>query len=116
MPVRHTKRNNRVFLDIPYKSSYIKYERVIRAALIAYGLEPVVAKDSKKTTNLLDDVVELIQSSKYAVVDISGLNFNVGFEAGYLQALGRKFILLKDKKTKPPADLRGLKSPIGTAF
>lgn len=33
----------------------------------------------------------------------------MGFEAGYLKALGRKFILLKDKKTKPPTDLRGLK-------
>ena len=105
----HRHFSKRVFLDIPYKKTYRKYERLIRATLIAYGLEPVVARDSRATQYLLDDVANQIQSSKYAVVDISGLNFNVGFEAGYLTALGRSFILLKDKKTKMPSDLQGIK-------
>ena len=58
----------------------------------------------------MEDVVGLIQSAKYAVIDISGLNFNVAFEAGYLYALkGPTFILLKNKRTNVPSDLQGLK-------
>lgn len=102
--------SKRVFLDIPYKGSYKRYESAIRATLVSYELHPVLAKDSKQTKFILDEVCDLIRSAKYAVVDISGLNFNVAFEAGFLYALGgRTFILLKKKNTKPPADLQGLK-------
>jgi predicted nucleotide-binding protein len=100
----------RVFLDIPYHRNFRNYERAIVTTLLTYGLRPVIAKDSKKTALILEDVCELIRSAKYAVVDISGLNFNVAFEAGYLHALGgRNFILLKNKGTSVPADLQGLK-------
>jgi hypothetical protein len=99
----------RVFLDIPYKKSYERYERAIVATLLCNGLVPVLAKESRQTTFILEDVCELMRSANYAVVDISGLNFNVAFEAGFLQALGRKYILLKDRQTRVPADLQGLK-------
>lgn len=103
-------RKRRIFLDIPYHRSFRNYERAIVTTLLTYGLHPVIAKESKKTALILDEVCSLIKSAKYAVVDISGLNFNVAFEAGFLHALGeRKFILLKNKATKVPSDLQGLK-------
>lgn len=102
--------NKRVFLDIPYHKGFHNYERAITNTLIAYGLHPVIARESRRTLYILDDLCELIKSAKYAVVDISGLNFNVAFEVGYLHALGnRNFIILKNKGTKVPADLQGLK-------
>jgi predicted nucleotide-binding protein len=102
--------NKRVFLDIPYHKRFSNYERAIVTTLLTFGLHPVIAKESKKTVYILNEVCELINSSKYAVVDISGLNFNVAFEAGYLHALGRhKFVLLKNKDTPVPSDLQGLK-------
>jgi predicted nucleotide-binding protein len=102
--------DRRVFLDIPYHKKFSNYERAIVTTLLAYGLRPVIAKESKKTVLILSEVCDLIKSSKYAVVDISGLNFNVAFEAGYLYALGRhNFVLLKNKSTRVPSDLQGLK-------
>jgi hypothetical protein len=99
----------RVFLDIPYKKSFRRYEDVIRAALIARGLVAVVARDTAKSVLILGDVRKLIDSCQYAIVDISGWNFNVALESGYILARGLPFILLKNKRTRPPADLQGVK-------
>jgi hypothetical protein len=100
----------RVFLDIPYHRSFQNYERAIVTTLLTYGLQPISARDNKKAVLIMDDVCTLIKSAKYAVIDISGLNFNVAFEAGYLYALGGPtFILLKNKRTNVPSDLQGLK-------
>jgi hypothetical protein len=108
--VRSSYGNKRVFLDIPYRKGYHPCERSIVATLLCYGLNPVLAKENRQTKFILNDVCDLIRSAKYAVVDISGLNFNVAFEVGFLHALGElEFILLKDRKTKIPANLLGLK-------
>jgi hypothetical protein len=101
-------RNRKVFLDIPYRGPYKRYELAIKSALLAHGLEPILARDRSVTKIILENVGQLIRSCKYGVVDISGLKFNVGFEAGYLTALPRKFVILKNKKTVVPADLEGL--------
>ena len=101
---------HKVFLDIPYHRRFQNYERAIVTTLLTYGLQPIIARDSKKTALIMDDVFDLIKSAKYAVIDISGLNFNVAFEAGYLYALKEPaFILLKNKRTNVPSDLQGLK-------
>ena len=99
----------RVFLDIPYEKLYRPYENAIRAALLVYGLHPVAAKDIVKSSNLLADIERLIRSCKYALVDISGLKFNVGFEAGLIEARGLCYILFKNPNTKPPSDLQGIR-------
>lgn len=106
---RSQRFDKRVFLDIPYKKTYASNELAITSALRAFGLEPVIARDNKTTLLILEDVANLIDSAKYGVVDISGLNFNVGFEAGFMRALKRNFILLKNGKTAVPADLQGFK-------
>lgn len=99
----------RVFLSIPYKKTYRRYEDAIRAALHASGLEPVIARESTRTTTILEDVCALIDTCQYAVVDISGWNFNVALETGYVIARGCPYVILKNSRTKAPADLQGLK-------
>lgn len=99
----------RVFLGIPYKKSYKRYEDAIRAALHASGLEPVIARESTRTVTILEEVSALIDSCQYAIVDISGWNFNVALETGYVIARGRPYVILKNSRTKAPADLQGLK-------
>jgi nucleoside 2-deoxyribosyltransferase len=99
----------RVFLDIPYRRSYERYEETIRAALLSNGLEPIIARESSRTVTILEDVCALIDSCRYAVIDISGWNFNVALEAGYILARKIPFVLLKNQRTKAPSDLQGLK-------
>jgi predicted nucleotide-binding protein len=99
----------RVFLDIPYKKTYQNIEDVIRAILRTYRLHPVAAKDRNKTSYLLNEIKDLIKSCQYAIVDFTGLNFNVGFEAGLLEAWGCPYILLKHRNTKSPSDLQGIR-------
>lgn len=99
----------RVFLTIPYKKTYRRYEDTIRAVLRSRGLYPVIARESSTTRTILEEVCVLIDSCRYAIVDISGWNFNVALETGYIIARGLPYAILKNGRTKPPADLRGFK-------
>lgn len=99
----------RVFLSIPYKKPYQRYEVAIRAALRVSGLEPVIARESTRTVTILEEVSALIDSCQYAIVDISGWNFNVALEMGYVVARDLPYVILKNSRTKAPADLQGLK-------
>lgn len=99
----------RVFLGIPYKKSYLRYEDTLRAALLSSGLEPVIARESTRTVTILEEVCALIDTCRYAIVDISGWNFNVALETGYIIARDLPFVILKNRRTKAPANLQGLK-------
>lgn len=51
-------------------------------------------------------ICKLIQESRYFIADITGLNFNVGFELGIAIGIGRDSIIIADKSSKEASDLK----------
>lgn len=79
---------------------------VVSTALKEFGLKPIIAKDVKVNYDFMCKICKLIQESKYFIADITGLNFNVGFELGIAVGIGRDSIIIADKSAKEASDLK----------
>ncbi|MCH3965526.1 MAG: nucleotide-binding protein [Clostridium sp.] len=49
-----------------------------------------------------------MQSSKYLIFNISGMNPNVMLELGLSYGLGKETIIIRDKETKTVSDIAGI--------
>jgi len=101
-------RGARVFLDIPYKKSYLHFEKTIRNILTKHGLIPVAAKDRTLSSILLCNVCEEIQTCRFAIADISEFNPNIFYELGLIHALGKHCAILKFENSQNITDIQGL--------
>jgi len=84
------------------------YKYGIIPALKAAGLKAWKADESIKNIDVMCKICEGIQSSRYAIINISGWNPNVLFELGLAYGLGKETVLIKGHEEKVPADLRGM--------
>ncbi len=102
-----TLRDNWVFLAYDYSSKDIeKIMGVVSSVLNEFGLKPIIAKDVKVNYDFMYKICKLIHESKYFVADITGLNFNVGFELGIAVGIGRDSIIVAEKSSKEASDLK----------
>ena len=102
-----TLRDNWVFLAYDYSNKNIeKIMGIVSSALKEFGLESKIAKDLKVNYDFMCKICKLIQESKYFIADITGLNFNVGFELGIAVGIGRDSIIIADKSSKEASDLK----------
>ncbi|MFQ6071509.1 MAG: hypothetical protein ACE5KT_02255 [Methanosarcinales archaeon] len=99
-----------MFIAIPY-SDY-PFEDSIIEVLQHSGLVPILAKDKIESTLLLCKVCKNIRKCKYGVVDISKSNFNVIYELGLMQSLGKKCAILFLEGSSRPNDLQGIENII----
>ena len=84
---------------MPFNRGHHSVDRVFGA--IRNGVEAVgkVARrvdELKTSTDIPDDVRNLIRSSYGVIVDLTGLNPNVTYEFGFADALGKKPILIHE--------------------
>ncbi|MFH1563719.1 MAG: hypothetical protein ABIF11_09960 [Nitrospirota bacterium] len=99
----------RVFIGMPFRDKYKNiYKFVIGPTLKEQDFESWIANEIFKNIDIMCKVCEGIQSSKYAIIDVSEWNANVLFELGLLYGLGRDVILLKEENEEVPVDLKGL--------
>jgi hypothetical protein len=92
---------HKVFVNIPYESSYRPFAAAIIATLLKVGLEPQLALFRSEGKHRLCKICELMQSSKYCITDLSIERLhNMPFELGYCAALGRlvhTFVLINER-------------------
>ena len=100
---------DQVFIGMPFRAELLdSYEHGIKPALNQIGFSPWKADEEIKTIDIMCKVCLKLQKSKYAILNITGWNPNVLFELGLAYGLNKKTILIKDRASDVPADLRNL--------
>ena len=102
-----------VFVGMPFKDIEGHpfnniYENSIKPAISHLNLMVWRADENMDNVVVMCKICQGIQRARYAVIDISEWNSNVLFEFGLLCGLGKRAILLKNKISKVPTNLRGL--------
>jgi hypothetical protein len=98
-----------VFVGMPIRDEFEDaYEYGIRRPLEELGLKVWRADEEPKNIDLMCKICEGLQSSRYAVLNISGWNANVLFELGLAYGLGRETLIIKDRESQVPTDLKGI--------
>jgi hypothetical protein len=100
---------NQVFIGMPFRPEFAdSYKYGIVPALEAVGLYAWRASDAISNIDIMCKVCEGIQSSRYAVINISDWNPNVLFELGLAYGLSKVTVIVKDKRSEVPTDLVGM--------
>ncbi len=84
------------------------YQQGIKPAVSRLGLIPWRADETMSNVAIMCKICRGIQSSRYAIIDITEWNSNVLFEYGLICGLGKRAILIKRRASEVPSDLRGL--------
>jgi len=98
----------KTFLAIPY--SKYAHEKSIAQVLRAASLNPSLAKDRIKTTDILCKICTQMRKCGYMIADISAQNANVAYELGLMQSLGRECVILFSSRARKhkQSDLKGI--------
>lgn len=105
-PINPTERKNKVFVAMSFSDEYEdSYEYGVKLILGQKGLQPYKADAIINNKDIMCKICEQIQSCGIIIVNISGLNSNVMLELGLAYGLGKRVIVIKDKKTTTISDL-----------
>lgn len=104
-----------VFIMMRYRSSahFKEIEASIREGLADYGLNARFAKDSAIVDDLWQNIVHYMKNCRYGLavfedIDEREFNPNISLELGYMYALNRRCLLLKEKRMpRLPVDICG---------
>lgn len=91
---------------MPFDPAFTEVYRTIQAVGAAVGMRVNRADDIWVEDAIIQDIVNLIDTSRIIVVDCSRKNANVFYEAGIAHALGRSVILISQSMEDVPFDLR----------
>jgi len=101
------EKKDQIFIAYNYK--YKNVEKIIEEAIIPalnqLNIKYKIAKLEIRTKDFFCKICELIQESKYFLVNLTNPTFNVGFELGLALGLDKEVILIASKRTKLPSDL-----------
>lgn len=101
------EKKNQIFIAYNYK--YKNVEKIIEEAIIPalnqLNIKYKIAKLEIRTKDFFCKICELIQESKYFLVNLTNPTFNVGLELGLALGLDKEVILIASKRTKLPSDL-----------
>jgi hypothetical protein len=112
-PWKIQEHDKTVFVGMPFidKGELVfndVYQYGIRPAVSQLGLDVWRADENMSNVVIMCKICQGIQKSRYAIIDISDWNSNVLFEFGLVCGLGKRAVLLKNKMSAVPTDLRGL--------
>lgn len=98
-----------VFVGMPFRKKFEDvYRHGIAPILDKYQLKPWKADEEPSNIDILCKICEHLQESQYAIMNITDWNANVLFEVGLAYGLGKHVILIKDKESDVPVDLKGM--------
>lgn len=105
-PLHPPEKKNRVFIAMPFGDDYRdSYEYGVKIVLDQLGIEYYRADGEVSNKDIMCKICCELQSCGKVIANISGLNPNVMLELGLAYGLGKKVIILKDKKTSSISDL-----------
>jgi 23S rRNA U2552 (ribose-2'-O)-methylase RlmE/FtsJ len=85
------------------------YEDIIKPAVIAAGMKPIRADETKNTNLIQLDILRKVIESDIAICDMSAKNPNVFYELGVRQAFDKPTVLMIDDVTTAPFDVSSLR-------
>lgn len=100
---------DQVFIAMPFRKKFEDiYKHGIVPVLEKYGLKPWKADQEPSNIDIMCKICEHLQESRYAIVNITGWNANVLLELGLAYGLGKTVVLIKDRESTVPVDLKGM--------
>jgi len=97
---------NCVSVMMPFSRDFDNVYSIIKNACIKKGMTVHRADDFWKNSVIIQDIFELIYRSSIVIVDFSGRNENVFYEAGIAHTLGKNVIPITQSIDNIPFDLR----------
>lgn len=102
--------SNRVAVMMSFNKQYDDTYETIKQACSQEGYEAKRVDEFYDPTSIPEQIIELINSSAYVIADISELNANVLFEAGYAAGVQKPTILVTSTFNTPvPFDIRHIR-------
>lgn len=110
-----TSIDRNVFVMMKYRDddAYQQIEHIVRTRLASYGLVARLAKDREYFPDLWANIVHCIKHCQYGLaifeeIESRDFNPNISLELGYMYALERRCLLLKDRRMPQlPTDICG---------
>lgn len=97
----------KAFVLMPFHLSLQhNYKDIYKPALEEAGYEVTRADENMGPVPIMEDIQESILKAKLILCDMSGKNPNVFYELGLAHAVGKPVILVSNKKSDIPFDLR----------
>ena len=85
------------------------YSDVIEPLTKQFGFRPYRADQAYGPGNIMQDIIQGIETAQIVIAEITPINENVFYEVGYAHALKKPTILLAEKDKKLPFDLSGFR-------
>ena len=108
-------RDNQIAVMMPFNSAYPSPLKdpvyaAIASAANQLGYECRRVDEIKTPTDITQDILKLIESSKIVIADLSGANPNVYYEMGLAHDRGRIVIPISNSKERLPFDNRQIRT------
>jgi hypothetical protein len=97
---------NQVAVMMPFSKEFDLIYLALKRACKTIGLGAVRADDIWENNTFVQDIFELIYSSKVVIVDFTGRNPNVMYETGIAHTLGRQVLPITQQVSDVPSDLK----------
>jgi hypothetical protein len=95
-----------IFVMMPFAKEFDGIFSMIAECCRAFDLKAVRADDLFKPTHIIQDIWSLTVLAKAVICDCTGKNPNVFYELGIAHTLGKDVVLLTQKESDIPFDLR----------
>jgi hypothetical protein len=104
------KASPRAFVIMPFASELDYVHRVINETVQSYGIECVRADEIAVSRPVMDDVKAMIAGADLVIVDFTGKNPNVYYEAGLADAWKKNWIVLTQTSEDLTFDVRHIRT------
>jgi hypothetical protein len=98
--------NNKIAVIMPFVSKFDNVYHTIYETAKSLDLNCNRSDNIWKNSEIIQDIFELIYSSKIVIADITGKNPNVFYELGIAHTLGRKVIPISQNMADVPFDIQ----------
>lgn len=98
--------NNLVSVMMPFDMKFDKVLETVKAACSDVNMQCYRVDDLWNNSTIIQDIFELIYCSSIVIVDFTGKNSNVFYEAGIAHTLGKNVIPITQSIDDIPFDLR----------
>lgn len=108
-------KDNQIAVMMPFNPAYLNPSedpvyKAIRNAANQLGYECRRVDEIKTPTDITQDILRLIESSRVVIADLNGANPNVYYEMGLAHARGRIVIPISSSKERLPFDNRQIRT------
>ena len=94
---------------MPFSAEFAPIYDTLKGSVEDAGMTCIRADDFWLHSHVIQDIVELICTSRLVICDLTGKNSNVFYEAGIAHTLGKEVILITQAVDDVPFDLRHIR-------